>query len=390
DAHVHLRDEGKSHKEDFQSGTAAAAAGGITTVLDMPNNNPMTMTAETLRNRMKIAEKKIFVNVGFYSEFPKNMQEIGEIIGEGAIAFKLFMGEQLGGLKVEDDNAIKEAFKIVGQRFPVAVHAEDKKTLKNSEKRLKSKGRNDIEAFLEAHSEEAEVKAVKRIIAIEKETSTRVHFCHVSTEKSLKAIVEAKKAGLPVTCETTPHHLFLSVEDLNRIGALALTVPPVREKKQMSALWSGVKDGAVDIIASDHAPHAIEEKKTDVIWNVKMGISGLETTLPLLLTEVNQGKLSLAELVRLMAENPAKIFGLRDRGSLKEGNKADLIAVDLRREYRIDASKFYSKAKYSPFDGKLVKGRPVKTFVGGQLVMDEGEIVAEAGCGEIIKERSEP
>ncbi|MGB9959164.1 MAG: dihydroorotase [Candidatus Bathyarchaeales archaeon] len=389
DVHVHLRDEGKSYKEDFQSGTAAAAAGGITTVLDMPNNAPMTMSSETLKNRIKTAKEKILVNVGFYSEFPENPNGISEIINEGAVAFKLFMGEQLGGLNVEDDNAIKEAFQIVGNKVPVAVHAEDKKTLKNSEKKLKNNGRNDIEAFLEAHSEETEFKAVARIITVVKETGARVHFCHLSSEKSLKAVNEAKKAGLPITCEATPHHLFLSIDDLKRVGALALTVPPIREKHHMNALWGGVETGVIDVIASDHAPHASEEKKADVVWNVKAGISGLETTLPLLLTEVNRGRLGLADIVRLMAENPAKIFGLKKRGSLEEGNKADLVAVDLKREYRIDASKFYSKAKYSPFDGKLVKGKPVKTFVGGQLVMDDGEIIAKKGCGEIIKGRSE-
>ncbi|MEM2936942.1 MAG: dihydroorotase family protein [Candidatus Bathyarchaeia archaeon] len=385
DVHVHLRDEGKSYKEDFYSGTAAAAAGGITTVLDMPNNSPVTMSAETLRNRMKTAERKILVNVGFYSEFPRNLQEIGEIIREGVVAFKLFMGEQVGGLNVDDDHAIKEAFKNVGIKVPVAVHAEDKETLKSAEKELRLKGCNDVEAFLKAHSEEAEVKAVKRVIAIAKETGVRVHFCHVSSEKSLKAVVEAKKAMLPISCEVTPHHLLLSVEDLKRIGCLALNVPPVREKNHVDFLWKGVKEGWVDIIASDHAPHAIEEKSADAVWNVKVGIPGLETTLPLLLNEVNNGRLTIADVVKLMAENPAKIFNLKGRGSLKEGNKADLVAVDLKKEHRINAPKFHSKAKYSPFNGMQVKGKPLKTFVNGKLVMDNDEIVAEAGSGEIIE-----
>ncbi|MEM2319993.1 MAG: dihydroorotase family protein, partial [Candidatus Bathyarchaeia archaeon] len=183
DVHVHLRDEGKAYKEDFCSGTAAAAAGGITTVLDMPNNDPVTMSAETLRNRMKAAEKRILVNVGFYSEFPNAPREISQIIGEGAAALKLFMGVQVGGLNPEDNLAIKEAFRNVGQKIPVAVHAEDKSLVEKAEKELRRNGRTDVEAFVEAHSEEAEVEAIKRIVAITKETNVHVHFCHISSEK---------------------------------------------------------------------------------------------------------------------------------------------------------------------------------------------------------------
>jgi len=386
DVHVHLRDEGKAYKEDFYSGTAAAAAGGITTVLDMPNNNPVTMSAETLRNRMEIAKRKALVNIGFYSEFPKNTEEIEEITREGAIAFKLFMTEQIGGLNIDDDKALLEAFKVVSKlRVPLAVHAEDKALLKTTEEELKHDDCNDIEAFLRAHSESVEVRAVKRLLNIAKQTNAHVHFCHVSTENGLKAIIDGKNSGITVTCETTPHHLFLSVDDLMRIGTLALTMPPVRRKRHIVALWDGLKKGWIDILASDHAPHMPEEKKANSVWDVKVGIPGLETTLPLLLTEVKRGRLSIADVVRLMSEKPAEIFGLEGKGCLKEGNSADLVVVDLDRKFRIDASKFHSKAKYSPFDGWNVQGRPVKTFVNGNLVMDEGEIVAEAGSGRIIR-----
>jgi dihydroorotase len=386
DAHVHLRDEGKAYKEDFYSGTAAAAAGGIATVLDMPNNNPVTMSAETLRNRMNIAKDRILVNVGFYSEFPANLQEVVRIVREGAVAFKLFMAEQVGGLNIDDDNTLSEAFKIAKKlEALVAVHAEDKTSLEIIVGRLKLAGRNDIEAFLEAHSEDVEVKAVKRLLNIAKQTGAHLHFCHVSTGKGLKAIVKAKKTGMQVTCETTPHHLLLSSEELKRVGKLALTMPPVREEPQIDALWTGIEKGWVDTIGSDHAPHSLDEKKSKKVWDVKVGIAGLETTLPLLLTEVKRGRLSIADLVRLMSEKPAEVFKLKGRGGLVEGNNADVTVVDLRRRGKIDSSKFHSKAKYSPFDGWAVEGKPVKTFVGGQLVMDEGEIVAQAGSGNIIR-----
>jgi len=190
---------------------------------------------------------------------------------------------------------------------------------------------------------------------------------------------------MSITCETTPQNLFLSVGDLRRLGTLALTVPPVREKHHVATLWDGIKDGWIDILASDHAPHALEEKKAKLVWDVKAGIPGLETILPLFLTEVKRGRLSITDIVRLMSEKPTEIFRLKGKGHLKEGNDADLVIVDLDRKYRIDTSKFHSKAKYSPFDGWNVEGKPVKTFVNGRLIMDEGEIVAEAGSGGIIR-----
>lgn len=386
DVHVHLRDEGKAYKEDFYSGTAAAAAGGITTVLDMPNNEPVTMSAEKLKNRIERAKDRVLVNVGFYSEFPKRLEEIKDVVEAGAVAFKLFMTEQVGGLNIKDDASLVNAFKILGKLgVLVAVHAEDGTMVKAAEHALKGSNRNDVEAFLEAHSEKAEQSAIKRLSIIAKQACNRVHICHVSTKAGLKIIREGKRSGLPITCEVTPHHLLLSDETLKSVGNVALTVPPVREKSHAKALWMGIKEGIVDVVASDHAPHTLAEKTADVIWNVKTGIVGLETTLPLLLTEVNRGNLTLSDVVKLMAENPAKIFGLKGRGFLGEGNIADLTVVDLKTEGKIDASKFHSKVKFSPFDGWKFKGKPVKTFVNGKLIMDNEEIVASAGSGRILR-----
>jgi len=386
DVHVHLRDEGKAYKEDFYSGTAAAAAGGMTTVLDMPNNDPVTMSVVTLRNRIGIAERKILVNVGFYSEFPEDKSEIQRIAEEGAVGFKLYLAEQVGGLDIYSDQAIIDAFKVVGSLgILTATHAEDEQTLRRNEDKFKSIGRNDFNAFLKAHSEDVEVKAIERLLRLAKQTGMHLHFCHVSTEAGLRKIIEAKKSGLPVTCEVTPHHLFLSTGDLKRVGALAVTMPPLRDKRNVDGLWEGVKNGWVDVIGSDHAPHTLKEKEAESVWDVKVGISGLETTLPLLLTEVRRGRISIGDVVRLMSENPAEIFKLKNKGRLEEGNDADLTVVDLHRKYKVAASKFHSKAKWSPFEGREVQGKPVKTIVAGQLVMDDGEIVAKAGSGRIIR-----
>jgi dihydroorotase len=385
DVHVHLRDEGKAYKEDFYTGTAAAAAGGVTTVLDMPNNAPVTMSAETLKNRMQTAKRKVLVNVGFYSEFPRNFDETASIVAEGAVAFKLFMACQIGGLNIDSDQALQEAFKKVGElKVPVAVHAEDKAMLTAAEEKLKKANRHDAAAFLKAHSERVELKAIERLLKLTAQINMHLHFCHLTTREGLEAVVAAKKSGRAVTCEVTPNHLLLSSADFERCGSLLAIMPPLRSSSHIESLWKGIADGWVDIIGSDHAPHTLQEKSAGSIWDVKVGVPSLETTLPLMLTMVRRNRLSLADLVRLLSEKPAEIFNLKDRGRLSQGKKADLVAVDFNQKFKIDASKFKSKAKYSPYNGWEVQGRPVKTFVNGLLVMDEQEIVAKAGSGGII------
>jgi len=386
DEHVHLRDEGKAYKEDFQTGTAAAAAGGFTTVLDMPNNEPVTMSLETLRNRLAIAERKILVNVGFYSEFPKKLAEAKGIVSEGAIGFKLFMGSQIGGLNIDNDQDLENAFKeVAALNAPVAVHAEDKALLVKNEEKLKQAKKTSIAAFQDAHSETVELKAVERLLKISAQTDMRLHFCHVSTEEGLNAIAEAKKSGRKVTCEVTSNHLLLSTADLERFGQMLIMAPPLRGKNHVEALWKGLEAGLIDTLGSDHAPHALSEKSASSVWDVKVGVPGLETTLPLILTLVKKNRLSLAQAIQLFGEKPAEIYGLNDRGRLEQGKNADLTVVDFNWKFKIDASKFKSKAKYSPYDGWEVQGKPVKTFVNGMLVFDEGEIVAKAGSGSIVR-----
>jgi dihydroorotase (multifunctional complex type) len=391
DEHVHLRDEGRAYKEDFSSGTSAAAAGGFTTVLDMPNNDPVTMSVQTLRNRMVTAQRKILTNVGFYSEFPKKLPEITEIVGEGAVGFKLFMGSQVGGLNLDDDQALLEAFREVAKlNVPVAVHAEDKAMLAANEKKLKQAHKVGTADFLRAHTEEVELKAIQRLLKLSQQTDGRLHFCHVTSKEGLNVIAEAKKSDrkAKVTCEVTPNHLMLSSEDVKRIGQMAIMAPPLREKIHLAALWKGVEDGSVDTIGSDHAPHTKEEKSASSVWEVKVGVPGLETTLPLTLTQVKKNRLTLPQVIYLLAEKPAEIYGLNDRGRLEAGKNADLTIVDYNRQFKIEASKFKSKAKFSPLDGWDVQSKVEKTIVNGQIVFDEGEIVAKGGCGFIVRRGS--
>jgi dihydroorotase len=302
------------------------------------------------------------------------------------MGFKLFLASQVGGLNIDDDNALQEAFTKVGESgVPVAVHAEDKALLMANEERLKRVNRHDAAAFLKAHSVSVELNAVERLLKISAQTGVQLHFCHMTTEEGLKAVIEAKKSGRSVSCEVTPHHLLLSNADYVRAGLMLTIMPPLRSESHIEELWKGVAGGWVDVLGSDHAPHALSEKSASSVWDVKVGVPGLETTLPLMLTMVKKNRVSLANVIQLLSEKPAEIFNLRDRGSLTQDNRADLTVVDFKRKFRIDASKFHSKAKYSPFDGWEVQGCPVKTFVNGLLVMDEQEIVAKAGSGEVIR-----
>ncbi len=296
------------------------------------------------------------------------------------------MSKKIGGIDIDDDKSLLQAFdKVAKMGVPVAVHAEDKKILEIKRREMEKAGRKDVEAYLKAHPPEAEAKAIGRVTQLAKKAGVQIHFCHMSSEAGLSVFSAAKKAGLSTTCEVTPHHLFLSSKNLKRDRTFALTDPPLRTREDAAALWSALRQGSIDAIASDHAPHTIEEKEVESVWDTRPGIPGLETTLPLLLTQVNEGNLTLVDLVRLTSEKPAEIFNMKERGSLEKGSWADIVVVDINRKYKIDSSDFHSKAKYSPFDGWKVKGKPTKTFVSGQLVMDEDEVVAKAGTGEIVR-----
>ena len=386
DAHVHLRGQLQSDEEDFFTGTAAAIAGGITSVLDMPNNQPVTQDSTSLKERMKAAQPDIVANVGFFSAFPESLEDISRVVEEGAIGFKLYLTKQIGGLDIDDDEALLHAFNEVRQLgVPVAVHAEDRKMIEALSEDQQEPGYKGVETYLRAHAPEVEAEAVERILRIARRSGLHIHFCHISSEEAVGLIHSARETGLRVSCEVTPHHLMLTSEDLRRQGTIMLTDPPVRSERIVKRLWTAIKGNEVEILASDHAPHLMREKTADSIWDVKPGIPGLETLLPLFLTKVNENQLSIAELARLLAEEPARIFHLRNEGFLREGCNANITVVDMHKKGKIKAEMFHSKAKYSPFDGWRVKGLPSKTFVNGLLAMEDGYLVANRGIGKITR-----
>lgn len=382
DIHVHLRDLELSYKEDFVSGTSAAAAGGFTTVVDMPNTRPTTDRLSLLEEKIRIASSKILVNVGF-NLVPSSVDQMDEA-KDRAMGFKFNLVTQWSDL-VMNEETISSVVHLSASLGKTAIfHAEDGEIVKKLEERLKSE--KGIGSYYKAHPPEAEERSVKKILNCAAGSRSRIHFCHISTLGSLAAIKEAKLAGARVSCEVTPHHALLDEETVAGIGGVAIMDPPLRDRAVSQALFNALEAGGIDLIASDHAPHSLQEKKDSIWWKIPPGIPGLETTLPLFLTQVKQGRISLARVMEALSAKPLEVFGLKRKG-IEVGAEGDLVLVDFEREAEINSSAFLSKAKYSPFDGVKVTGWPQKTFVKGQLVYDEGMIVSAPGSGRVLLPR---
>jgi len=334
DCHVHFREPGLTHKEDFLTGSMAAAKGGVTTILDMPNTIPPTTTIDALEQKRRLAAKSI-VNYGLI--FGATLDNISDIKkAKNIAAVKLYMDYTTGDLKVDDSEAISDIFKA--SKLTI-IHAEDE-NIKNAAD-----------------------------IFIKNKTKNRIHFAHVSSQKGLT--YAKSKAQKQVTVEVSPHHLFMNENDLQSLGAFAEMKPRLKTEQDQKALWLGIKNGTVDIIASDHAPHLKEEKEQA---NYPFGVPGVETTLPLLLDAFNNNKITLHEIIKLCCENPAKIFGIKNKGFLKEGYDADLVIVDLDKRQAVRNEDLLTKCKWSPYEGKILKGWAVTTIVNGNVVYDDGEI----------------
>jgi dihydroorotase len=256
----------------------------------------------------------------------------------------------------------------------ISLHAEDAKVVRDCTEKMKKQG-SDPKLYAQARPPLAEIEAVEKGIKLAEKFNQKIHFCHVSTKKSLALINLAKKSGLKVTSEITPHHLFLDSNYLELFGNLAKTNPPLRDNLNKLALTN--LDN-IDIIGTDHAPHTMQEKRENV-WNAPPGIPGLETIFPLLLTELNHGTITLNKIKELLCENPAKIFNIPHKGDIRKGMDADLVVVDLKKEGVIDPENFKSKAEYTPFEGFKVIGMPIITMVRGQKVMENGEILENKG-----------
>jgi dihydroorotase len=388
DVHVHFRDPGYPQKEDFASGTAGAAFGGVTTVFDMPNTLPTIGTPEALAAKHTIAAEKAYVDYGLYAVLgDDSIEHVHALIDGGIIGFKLYMGNTFGRIPSPSTGAMLEAFEVVaptGKR--ISLHAETNSIMERRESRLRAAGRIEPIAHLAARPAVVAVEAVARAAILAEWTGARIHVLHISSAAELRPLAEAKARGVEITGETCPHYLLLSEADYEKFGGIVRVNPPVREAPNRQPLWDALMDGTVDIIATDHAPHAPEEKTRNDIWTVDCGFPGVETQLPLMLTEINRGRATIQDYVRWSAEAPAKIWGLYPRkGALTAGSDADIAIVDLNRSWTIDDALIQSRSKISPWHGRQATALPIHTIVRGRFVMKDRTLQENArGTGRSV------
>ncbi len=380
DPHVHLRDPGQTHKEDFTTGSNAAIAGGFTTILDMPNNAIPITTEQLLIKKRKIAEQKILCDIGFYfGSIGDNLNEFQKIQTK-VHGLKIFLNQTTGNFLI-DLEKFQQVCKAWPNHHPILLHAEE----------------NILEKALD----------------IGHNTNQKIHVCHISSEKELRIILNAKIKGEKVTCGVTPHHLFLSndgytpgVAEWTPPGWMLQVKPSLKPQSDINFIWSHLKD--IDVIESDHAPHTLEEKQQGAF-----GFPGLETTLPLLLTAAHQNRLTIEDITRLCYTNPSKIFNINHltHPTLLKGGRGDLtagagilpapkhssdatfndkthIVIDESEEYTIQNQNLFTKSKSTPFNGYKVKGKIKKVYIRGTKVFEAGKILIQPGFGKIIQQNS--
>lgn len=371
DAHVHFRTPGAEHKEDWGTGSMAALHGGITSVLDMPNTDPPTTTRKLLEEKRKLAAKKSRTNFGFHlGATGLNGQEL--LLSKNYAGVKLYAGASTGSLLVDQKAQQEKVFLAAFQAGkPVLVHAEDEELMKRNAEAAKRKNRTqDLHYFI--RSPEAEAKAIAQLLELQGKSGSPLHVCHLSSAAGLELIEGAKKVGRKVSCEVAPHHLFLSKEYCEIEPSKGKVNPSLKSKADTAALWDGLALGSIDLVATDHAPHT-EAEKSQGYWEAPSGFPGIETALPLLLHAVHEKRLSLERVQELYCENPARLFEIRGKGSVKIDCDADLVLVDPKREQVLRAEDNFSKCAWTPFEGKKVFGTVEKTWVAGEPAYEAGQ-----------------
>ncbi|MCB1198737.1 MAG: dihydroorotase [Deltaproteobacteria bacterium] len=387
DTQVHFREPGATHKETLATGMKSAALGGITAVFEMPNTNPLTLTPDAIADKMTRAAKEPWVDYAFYlGGCKENAQHLAAYENTpGICGIKVFMGASTGDLLAASDEEI-EAVLSNGKRI-VAIHAEDEFIMQENKKTILGDS-HDVAMHNIWRSPESCLNATKRVVAIAQKYNRRIHILHITTLEEMAFLRQHKDIA---TVEVLANHLTLHApECYETLGSLAQQNPPIREKHHQDALWQAIADGTVDMVASDHAPHTLEEKGKPYPLSPS-GTPGVQTLLPIMLNHVNQGKLSLERLVELMHTNPIRIHGINNRGPIATGNNADFTVVDMNKTDIISSAVQATKSEWTPFDGMQTKGWPVMTMIRGHVVMYEGELSKEpAGQPVLFNETVTP
>ncbi len=372
DTQTHFREPGSTDVEDLESGSRAAVLGGVTSLFEMPNTNPPTSNLIEFDKKLQLAKDRMHSNYAFYfGATPDNIDQLSKLKDvEGCCGVKLFAGSSTGKLLVDKEEDIEKV--ISNSDRVVSIHSEDEEILKLRKKFIK---KGDVHSHPEWRNAECAMSSTRRVVKIAERYNKKIHVLHVTTKEEVDFLAMHKKN---VTFETTPQHLTLYAPDCyDKLGTYAQMNPPIRTKEHYDRLWIAIKNNVVDVLGSDHAPHSKENKDKEYP-DSPSGMPGVQTIFPVMLDHVNKGKLSLEQLIKLMCENPCRIFGIKDKGYIKEGFDADLTIVDMNKEQVIKNEMIASKCGWTPFNNYKVKGFPIGTIVNGNLVMSEGKIISKA------------
>ncbi|MBP72138.1 MAG: dihydroorotase [Euryarchaeota archaeon] len=363
DPHVHFREPGHADKEDLESGSRAAAAGGVTSFLDMPNNSPNTINRHTLERKIALASTKSVTHHGFFIGATKdNISDLQSVEGmDGVCGIKVFMGSSTGDLLVHEQEHLENIFANTGGI--IATHAEDESRLQ--QRNAAFSNRTDISSHAECRDVECAFLATKRASALAKDHQHRLHIVHLTSGKEADWL--HKNKGDLITTEVCTQHLTFDQDDVERLGERLLMNPPIRYSEDREALWSRLKDGTIDCVVTDHAPHTLEAKSVG-FPDAPAGMPGVESSLPLMLTHAMDGKCSVSDVVRWMCEGPAKVYDIQNKGSLVEGYDGDLALVDLETSQTITDSDTWTRVGWTPYDGMELVGWPRYTIVDGEVV----------------------
>ncbi|GIN39663.1 allantoinase [Heyndrickxia oleronia] len=383
DSHVHFNEPGRTEWEGLETGSKSLAAGGVTTFFDMPlNSTPPTINKENLELKRAAAKEKSIVNPRFWGGLvPQNIADLKELHENGVIGFKAFMSPSgIADFDNADDETLYKGMKeIASFGSLLAVHAESTVICDQLAQEKQSQGKTSARDFVESRPIISEIEAVRRIISYAEATGCKLHIVHASSRKVVQVIKEAQLRGVDVTVETCPHYLSLTVKDLEEKGGVAKCCPPLRDEDEVEDLWAAVANGEITVIGSDHSPAPASMKEIEGnFFEGWGGISGAQSTLNILLTEGHfKRNLPLEKIVELTATNPAKLFKLENKGTIAPNYDADITIVNLNESFELKKEDLFYRHQHSPYVGKTYQGKVKTTIVNGQIVFENGKIIAE-------------